>query len=145
MTDPILARIQAARADGPRRSPLANWLLRHREAFARILRDGGANWERFGAVFVEEGLLPRPEHFDAPGPEGRKARRRVAETARKAWARAQRERGAVVAVPVSQPVAQPPAPVATPAGPASGESPSKAQDRLARLRRQTLDRSGRKA
>ncbi|WP_146201995.1 hypothetical protein [Teichococcus aestuarii] len=145
MTDPILARIQAARTEGPRRSPLANWLLRHREAFARILREGGVNWERFGAVFVEEGLLPRPEHFDAPGPEGHKARRRVAETARKAWARAQLERGAMAARPSPEPVAAPPAPVALPTAHPAGESSSKAQDRLARLKRQTLDRSGRKA
>ncbi|HWX49650.1 MAG TPA: hypothetical protein VNZ61_16495 [Roseomonas sp.] len=143
MTDPILARIQASRAEGPRRSPLANWLLRHHEAFARILREGGANWERFAVVFVEEGLLPRPEHFDAPGPEGHKARRRVAETARKAWARTQVERGVGKSMPAPEPVTSPGLPMAAPTGSAPAETQSKAQDRLARLRRQTLDRSGR--
>ena len=145
VTDPILARIQALRAKGPRRSPLANWMHRHRQAFARLLREGGADWESFGVVFVEEGLLPRPEHFDAPGPEGHTARRRVAETARKAWARTEREQPAPEALPAPERRASLPAPVAEPPGSAAAEAAGPAQDRLARLKRQTLDRSGRKA
>jgi len=145
VTDPILARIRAMHAEGSRRSPLAHWLRRHREAFARIIRENGANWEGFGRVFVEEGLMPRPEHFDAAGPEGHKARRRVAETARKAWARVPQDAPLAQAPALPDPMASLPVPEAKPTGsPAKAAgSPSTAQERLARLKRQTLDRSGR--
>ncbi|WP_146201986.1 hypothetical protein [Teichococcus aestuarii] len=139
MSDPILGRIRAVRAEGPRRSPLANWLRRHHREFAQVIQQNGANWEGFGRVFVEEGLLPRPEHFDMPGPEGRLARRRVAQTVRKAWSRVRQDPFAGPPPAAPPPIARLPAPPA----PDEVEAQSTAQDRLARLKRQTLNRSGR--
>jgi hypothetical protein len=85
--DPVLAHLAAVQARRGATSKLAAWMRKNRNDYAALLAERGPAWEADAAVFVEAGLLPRPTHYDAEGPDGDAARRRAVNTAKQTWHR----------------------------------------------------------
>ena len=87
--DPLLSRLAAMGSRQGPKSKLAVWMRANRSHYEALLAERGPAWEADATVFVEAGLLPKPEGYDAEGPDGDATRRRVVNTVKQTWHRIQ--------------------------------------------------------
>ena len=85
-SDPLLLRLAQAASGGGVRAPLAVWMDENHDAAAQVI-GSGANWQRLSKVWMDAGLIIKPEGYDEPGKTGAEIRKRVAETAKRTWFR----------------------------------------------------------
>lgn len=92
--DPLLEEMrESVRSGGAKRSRLSVWMAGHAAEIAAMIAAYGADWDRWGALFVRRGLLAAPEGWGEDGPEGAAARRRAAMAARQTWLRVRKRGG----------------------------------------------------
>jgi hypothetical protein len=90
--DPVLSKLNQTKEGGPARSKLAAWMVENQEGFAAVVDARTKTWHAMAAVFIECGLLEKPDGYDNEGEAGDLARARVATLARQTWHRVQKRK-----------------------------------------------------